>query len=41
VDYAAFGGRLMERLIIRRDVDRIFSYRGERLAEIFPRARED
>ena len=35
VRYAAFGGWLVEKLFIRRDVERIFAYRRERLLELF------
>jgi len=35
VRYAVFGGWLVERLFVRRDVERIFAFRRERLLEIF------
>lgn len=35
VEYAAPGGRLVEKLLVDRDVSRIFDYRGEKLVEIF------
>lgn len=34
VDYAVPGGRLVDRLLVRRDLERIFAYRRERLAEL-------
>ncbi len=36
VDYAAPFGAVVEPLFVRRDVERIFDYRAERLREIFP-----
>jgi len=33
---APFGGALVNRLFVRRDVERIFEYRKERLLELFP-----
>ncbi len=38
VEYAAWGGRLVERLFVDRDVERIFAFREQRLAELFPPA---
>jgi len=38
VRYHPFGGALVNHLFVRRDVERIFQYRRERLLEIFPRA---
>jgi ligand-binding SRPBCC domain-containing protein len=38
VDYAPPGGWLFDRLFIRRDLRKIFSYRIERLSELFPTA---
>ena len=35
VEYSVLGGWLTDRLLVRRDLHRIFSYRQERLAEIF------
>lgn len=35
VEYAMYGGRLINELFVRRDLDRVFDYRTERLAEIF------
>jgi len=35
VEYAVWGGALAVNLGVRRDVERIFAYRSERLAEIF------
>jgi ligand-binding SRPBCC domain-containing protein len=35
VEYAMFGGRLINQLFVRRDLNRVFDYRTERLAEIF------
>lgn len=37
VQYAMFGGWLADRLLVRRDLSRIFQYRQQRLAEIFDR----
>ena len=34
VDYAAPGGRVVERLLVDRDLERIFAYRRARLAEL-------
>jgi len=36
VRYCPHGGALMNWLFVRRDVERIFAYRTERLLEIFP-----
>lgn len=38
VAYAVWGGSLIERLFVRRDVVAIFAYRRRRLAELFPSA---
>lgn len=38
VEYAVPGGRLIERLFVRRDIERIFAYRERVLAERFPGA---
>ena len=35
VQYSMLGGWLADRLLVRRDLRRIFAYRQERLAEIF------
>jgi ligand-binding SRPBCC domain-containing protein len=35
VDYAVWGGALANRLGVRRDIERIFAYRKQRLEEIF------
>ncbi len=35
VDYAVLGGRLVQRFLVVRDVERIFEYRRQKLAEIF------
>ena len=35
VDYAVWGGALAVRLGVRRDIERIFAYRGEKLLELF------
>ena len=35
VHYAVYGGRLIERLFVRHDVQNIFAYRHQRLLEIF------
>lgn len=35
VQYAVYGGWLVDRLAVRRDVAKIFDYRSERLREIF------
>lgn len=35
VEYDMLGGRLADRLLVRRDLRRIFDYRQERLARIF------
>ncbi|MEJ2581980.1 MAG: SRPBCC family protein [Acidobacteriota bacterium] len=36
VHYAVWGGSLIERLFVRRDVAAIFDYRRQRLEELFP-----
>lgn len=46
VDYSVLGGSLVNTLLVRRDVERIFAYRRRRLIEIFekstaPRGREE
>ena len=38
VEYDMPGGRLADRLLVRRDLNRIFAYRRERLAGIFAAA---
>ena len=35
VDYAVPGGKLVNRLLVSRDLQRIFAYRGDRLRERF------
>jgi len=35
VDFGVLGGRLAERLFVRRDVERIFAYRQKMLEELF------
>jgi ligand-binding SRPBCC domain-containing protein len=37
VRYAVWGGRLVQRLFIAPDLDRIFSFREDRLTEVFSR----
>lgn len=36
VDYAVFGGAIIDRLFVRRDVERIFAFRAAKLRELFP-----
>lgn len=36
VRFAVPGGRLVSSLLVRRDVEKIFAYRSQRLAELFP-----
>jgi ligand-binding SRPBCC domain-containing protein len=36
VEYAVWGGALVQRLFVKRDVENIFAYRARRLAELFP-----
>jgi ligand-binding SRPBCC domain-containing protein len=36
VDYAVFGGRLLNALLVRRDLLKIFAFRQQRLRELFP-----
>jgi ligand-binding SRPBCC domain-containing protein len=36
VEYVPRGGRLVQALFVRRDLERIFSYRASRLRETFP-----
>ena len=38
IEYAVWGGSLINRLLVRPDLDRIFSYRFEKLEELFPPA---
>ena len=38
VRYAVFGGWLIERFLVRRDLERIFAFRQKKLVEIFDRA---
>jgi ligand-binding SRPBCC domain-containing protein len=35
VRYAVFGGAIIERLFVRRDLTKIFTYRQRKLAELF------
>jgi ligand-binding SRPBCC domain-containing protein len=35
VRYAVLGGALVDRLLVRRDVERIFAWRRQVLAELF------
>ncbi len=35
VDYAVLGGRLVQRFLVMRDVERIFEFRSRKLEEIF------
>ena len=35
VEYSVFGGEIINRLLVRRDVQTIFGYRSERLQQIF------
>lgn len=37
VRYAVWGGTLVDRLVVRRDVSKIFAYREQRLQELFAR----
>ena len=37
VEYGIFGGWLADRLLVRRDLRRIFAFRQQRLSEIFSR----
>jgi hypothetical protein len=41
VDYAVAGGELVHRLLVKRDVDRIFGYRSRKMVEIFGGAPRD
>lgn len=36
VRYGMFGGRLIHRLFIRRDIERIFAFRSDRMQQLFP-----
>jgi ligand-binding SRPBCC domain-containing protein len=36
VRYAVWGGRLVNRLLVRRDIERIFAYRTAALRKLFP-----
>tara|TARA_B100000809_G_scaffold255242_1_gene293496 strand:+ start:256 stop:690 length:435 start_codon:yes stop_codon:yes gene_type:complete len=38
VEYAVWGGSIINRLLVRPDLDRIFSYRFEKREELFPPA---
>lgn len=35
IDYAVPGGRIINKLVVRRDLDRIFNFRTEKLRELF------
>ncbi len=37
VEYAAPGGRLVDRLLVRKDLERIFAFRAAVLEELFPK----
>lgn len=37
VRYAVWGGIVIQRLLVRKDVEKIFAYRTSRLQELFPR----
>jgi ligand-binding SRPBCC domain-containing protein len=37
VDYSVLGGTLMDRLFVRRDVEKIFEFRRKKLLELFQR----
>jgi len=39
VDYSVPGGALIDRLLVHRDVERIFAFRTAKLRELFPAAR--
>jgi ligand-binding SRPBCC domain-containing protein len=41
VDYAVYGGTLINTLFVRRDLIKIFAYRREKLAEMFPSGTSD
>jgi ligand-binding SRPBCC domain-containing protein len=36
VEYAVWGGGLIDRWIVRPEMERMFAYRAKRLAELFP-----
>jgi len=36
VEYAVLGGSIINRMLVRRDLEKIFDYRHQRLEEIFP-----
>ena len=36
IEYAVLGGAIINRLLVKRDIEKIFSYRHHRLKEIFP-----
>ena len=36
VIYRVFGGSIIQRLFVRKDVDRIFRYRHEMMHQLFP-----
>lgn len=35
VNYAVWGGRIIDRLFVRRDIDTIFAFRRQKLLEVF------
>jgi len=41
VQYAPFGGALINKLLVERDIRKIFAYRSERLQEYFQEVREE
>lgn len=41
VEYAVLGGALINRWLVKRDLEKIFSYRCQALQEIFPDASKD
>jgi hypothetical protein len=41
VDYEPRGGTIADRLFVRRDLDRIFAYRRDAIAELLGDHRED
>lgn len=41
VQYAIAGGAIINRLFVRRDVERIFTYRARRLEQLFPEIQQN
>jgi ligand-binding SRPBCC domain-containing protein len=41
VQYAPFGGALINKLLVERDIGKIFAYRSQRLRDFFPEAPQD